>query len=236
MKEFIFDYNGFDFKLYIPEYWDTIYAGKPRENLYPDYCMMLEALKKASKEKFVLDIGANHGLFAVPACKMGYKVLCFEPVASNVESLKLARKANELVNMAIYPFALSNENGEAAIYVPECPDNASFSEAAAISNMRRKESRVEMVSIVRFDDWICNHPEFLDIGFIKIDVQGSEYNVFEGMGDYLKGANDIYIICEYEHHLINMGHTYEQLDALLASYGFVNRGQLTYNDKIFYKP
>lgn len=236
MKEFVFDYENLTFSLYIPAYWDTIYAGKPREQLYNDYCLMLDIVKKTKKDRYVLDIGANHGLFSVPASKMGYKVICFEPVESNAKSLTMARDGNDLSDFHIFQMALSNVNGQEYIFIPECPDNASFSQAAAVSNMRRKEFHTEAVSMVKFDDWICERPEFIDIGIIKIDVQGSEYNVFDGMGDFLKGANDIYIICEYEHHLNNMGHTFEELDKLITSYGFHLIGHLTPSDKLFYKP
>lgn len=236
MRSFIFDYDGFSFTLYIPDYWDTIYAGKPRENLYHDYCRMLQALKGANNQKYVLDIGANHGLFAVPASKLGYNVICFEPIPTNIESLLLGRLENELNDFEIVELALSNENGEVDMYLPECPDNASFSQAAAVSNMRRKDFTVEKVKTVKFDDWIKENKQFKEIGFIKMDVQGAEYSVLEGMKEFLSNAKDIYLICEYEPHTITMGHSYEDLDSIIKSYGFLFIEHITTNDKLFYKP
>jgi FkbM family methyltransferase len=236
MKEFEFEYDDFIFRLAMPPYWDTIYAGKPKEKLYPDYCKMLEAVKKTSKEKYVLDIGANHGLFGVPAAKLGYKVFGFEPVAGNIESLQRAKEINNLQDFDMFHYALSNQNGEIEIYVPVCPDNASLSQAAAISNMGNKSFTVEKVGTIRFDDWILNQTDYLDVGFIKMDVQGSEYIILEGMSDYLSVTNDIYLVCEYEHHLNNMGHTFEELDRLIKSYGFLYIEHISANDKLFYKP
>jgi FkbM family methyltransferase len=230
------DYNGFSFALMIPDYWVKIYRGQKKEPLYNDYQLMLNVVKMANRNKYVLDIGANHGLFAVPASKLGCKVFCFEPVSTNVRSLVMARDINELKDFHIYKFALSNTNGEIDIYVPECPDNASLSQVAAVSNMRGKDYRVEKVDTTRFDDWIPNHPAYKEIGFIKMDVQGSEYIILEGMREYLSNNNDIYLICEYEHHLNTMGHTFEQLDNLIKSYGFNFVSQLTPSDKVFYKP
>lgn len=234
--DYTLTYEGLEFKLFIPDYWVKIYRGQKREPLYHDYCQMLELLKKVSKDKYVLDVGANHGLFSVPAAMLGYKVIGFEPVAANVETLQLAKGANGLADFEIFRHALSNTNGEVDIYVPECPDNASFSQAAAVSNMRGKEYRVEKVQTVKFDDWLLFHPEYLQIGFIKMDAQGAEYMIVEGMKEYLTFAKDVYLICEYEHHLINMGYSYEQLDALIMSCGFQYQGQLSANDKIWYKP
>ena len=235
MDEYELEYDGSYFKLLIPDYWIKIYRGQKREPLYGDYRMMLDLVKKTNKERYVLDIGANHGLFSVPASKMGYKVLGFEPVTKNIFSLMAAKKINNLTNFDMFHLALSNKNGEVDIYVPECPDNSSLSQAAAVSNMRGKDYTVEKVDTARFDDWVATHQNFLDIGFIKIDVQGSEYDILKGMEAYLRSARDIHLICEYEHHLNTMGHTFQELDSLITSYGFNFVKYLTPNDKIFYK-
>src|SRR5678809_1504263 len=99
-------------------------------------------------------IGMNHGLFSVPASKMGYKVFGFEPVSVNIESLRLAKENNNLENYNAFHLALSDKNGDVSIYVPECPDNSSLSQAAAVSNMRGKDFSIEIVKSVRFDDWV----------------------------------------------------------------------------------
>lgn len=231
------EYDNTTFALMIPDYWVKIYRGQKKEPLYNDYRIMLDILKRADRDKYVLDIGMNHGLFSVPASKLGYKVFGFEPVAANVRSLVLARDINGLKDFHIYKFALSNTNGEIDIYVPECPDNSSLSQAAAISNMRGKDYRIERVDTTRFDDWIPNHPAYKEIGFIKMDVQGAEYLILEGMRDYLMSNNDIHLILEYEEKLLNaMGNTSKQVDDLLRAYGFQLQKQITPTDKHWYKP
>ena len=230
------EYDGEYFKVFIPDYWIKIYRGQKKEPLYHDYRLMLDVLKKVNKSKYVLDIGANHGLFAIPASKMGYKVFGFEPVASNIDSLELGKEGNNLIDFDMFHLALSDEDGEKNIYVPECPDNASFSQVAAISNMKGKDFRIEKVTTNKFDTWIRGHDKkYEDIGFIKMDVQGAEYMILEGMAAYLLTHNDIYLICEYEHHLNNMGHTFEELDNLLIQLGFEFVKQISANDKLWYK-
>lgn len=235
MPLYTYDYNDISFTLDIPEYWHTIYKGKPRERLYKDYSNMLDKLKTVSKDKIVLDIGVNHGIFSIPASMLGYKVVGFEPVLENFEGVERAREAHGLKGFHIYKAALSNENGRKDIYVPECTDNASLNKDAAIANMKGKQYRVENVASIRFDDWIDIRPEYENIGFIKIDVQGGEYNVIEGMSRFLADAHDIYLLVEYEAHLNKMGYSYEQLDSLIASLGFVEQARITGGDKLFYK-
>lgn len=235
MKKYIYDYSGFSFTLVIHKYWSEICNGKPKEELYHDYKVMLEQVKAVDKKRYILDIGANCGIFAVPAAMLGYKVFGFEPVKMNVNSLLLAKEENNLTNFDIFHAALSNENKEVDIFVPECHDNASLSCEAAISNMVGKEFTKEKTQAFRFDDWIKEHDNFSDIGLVKIDIQGGEYDALQGMKEYLTNAKDIYLICEYENHLYTMGHTFKELDDLIASYGFHCMGYLVGNDKIWKK-
>lgn len=232
---YIYEYDGFSFKLFIPDYWKNIYKGQPRKKLYGDYIIMLEYVRKVSKDKIIMDVGANHGIFAVPSSILGYKVIGFEPVRSNFDNLREARVENNLVDFEMFNLALSNENGVKDIYVPECLDNASFSSDAAIANMKHKEFKVEKVFTVRFDDWIKDNPQYSNIGLIKIDVQGAEYSVLEGAKEYLTNAHGINLIIEYEDHLLKQGHTYQELDELILSYGFTDGGRITGGDKIWIK-
>lgn len=234
MDTYELGYDDFFFTLFIPDYWVKIYRGQKREPLYGEYCQMLDLVKKTSKEKYVLDVGANHGLFSVPASILGYKVLGFEPVADNIYTLGKAKELNNLTDFDMFHLALSNKNEEVNIFVPDCPDNSSFSKEAAISNMREKGYREEKVNTVRFDDWIKDNPKYSNIGFIKMDVQGAEFMVISGMQDFLTQAHDIYLQVEYEPHLLSMGHSYQQLDELILSCGFIQVGNVG-NDKVFKK-
>jgi len=227
IDQYELEYDNEYFKIFVPSYWTKIYRGQKKEPLYHDYRLMLDALKKVDKSKYVLDIGANHGLFAIPASKLGYKVFGFEPVSVNIETLKLGKEANALTDFDMFHLALSDKNGEIDIYVPECPDNSSLSQKAAVSNMRGKEFKVEKVDTTKFDKWVFeNDPKYLNIGFIKMDVQGSEYIILESMAVYLLTHHDIYLVCEYE-RFDNMTHTFEQLDELLIELGFNFVKQIT---------
>jgi len=235
MLKYTYTYKDISFKLIIQNYWKDIYRGVEQEPLYPDYCKMLDLVQQCSKDRYVLDIGANHGIFAVPCSLLGYKVLAFEPVERNVNSIQLAAIENKLTNFTICPYALSDKTETIDIYVPECSDNASLSKDASISNMIKKDYSTETIQCVRFDDWIKEYEVYKDIGFIKLDVQGAEYKIVEGMKEFLEQAHNLTVVCEYEHHLVTMGHSFEQMDNLFTSLGFEYKGHLTPNDKIFYK-
>jgi len=235
MIKYTYDYHNISFHLIIQNYWKDIYRGQDREPLYPDYCKMLDLVQQTNKERWVLDIGVNHGIFAVPCSMLGYKVLGFEPVEVNYNSIQLAAIENKLTNFDVYQCAVSDKDEDIEIYVPECSDNTSMSQVAAISNMVRKDYTTETVKCINFDNWINDNLKYWDIGFIKLDVQGAEYKVVSGMKRFLTQCHNVTIICEYEHHLVTMGHTFEELDNLFYECGFQLKGYLTPNDKIFYK-
>jgi FkbM family methyltransferase len=164
----------------------------------------------------------------------GYKVYTFEPVSMNVEILELNKKENNCTNMTIVPKALSNFNGTKKIYVPYCSDNTSFDLSVAVSNMKNKNYIEENVECITFDTWLDEN-ENPDVGFIKIDVQGFEKEVLEGMRNFLSSFNDLYIFLEWdEKHTKQAGSSIEEIEQILTSNGF-RMVQDFRGDKLFYK-
>lgn len=235
MPHFKFDYDHFTFTLSIPNYWSEIYKGKPHIPLYRDYTVLLDRLKQMPKDRYVLDVGANHGIFSVPASMLGYKVIAFEPVKANFDSLLESCELNKITNIDLFQMALLDKEDMFPIYVPECPDNSSLSIQAAIANMKGKEYRIEKIHTVMFDKFVANNLDYRKVGFIKIDVQGAEYEVIMGMKNFLFSAVDLTIVVEMEDHLLKMGHTYEELTMLIKSLGFEDHGKIVGNDRLFIK-
>jgi hypothetical protein len=97
-----------------------------------------------------------------------------------------------------------------------------------------KEYIEENVNCTTFDDWVKTNKN-LNIGFIKIDVQGFEKEVLEGMSNFLKNCNDVYIFLEWDESLTkNNGNYLEDLENILIKNDFELRESLQ-NDKLFYK-
>lgn len=226
--------EGLEFTLEIPIFWETIYKGKPRERLYEEYIQMLNIVKKLPKDKIIVDVGVNFGLFSIPVSKLGYRLVGFEPVYSNYIISTVNMFKNSCDNFHLCNYALSDKNEKAVIFVPECPDNASLNKNAAVANMIRKDYKEEEVTCVRFDDWIKDNPEFNNIGLIKLDTQGKEFDILNNSQEFLSQVKDIYLIVEYEEHLLKYEHTYEELDNLILSLDFKQVGKIS-NDKVWYK-
>lgn len=236
IEKYIFRYESNEYIINNYDYFTTEYKipNNTPYRLLDEYAKPLDLVKKMDKSKVVIDVGGNCGIFSIPIEKNGYSVYTFEPVKVNVELLELNKAQNNSHNLHIVPNALSNKIEKRTIYVPYCPDNTSFNQEVAVSNMNKKDYIEEEVETITFDSWIENHNS-LNVGFIKIDVQGFEKEVLDGMKKFLKNCDDVYIFIEWDKkHTENAGFSLEMIEEILYSNRFTFVDQI-YGDRLFYK-
>ena len=237
--------NRYEFKnsyklnyiIYNYDYFTNLYHQKTNviNEEYSEYSKLQELISVLDKSKIIIDIGANCGLFSIPASLNGYEVYGFEPIRMNIKLLELGKEENKCDNFNIVNMGVSNKTKKETIYIPYCSDNTSFSKDVAISNMSFSKNYIEeIVNCTTFDDWIKKNKN-LNIGFIKIDVQGFEKEVLEGMTGFLKNCNDVYIYLEWDKKLTESnGNSLDGMETILIKNGFEVKETLQ-NDKLFYK-
>lgn len=224
------DYDDFSFKVSAGDYWKSYYKMRHIEPLQDCYRSMLKLIKTLSKNKTIIDIGANVGMLSIPATMLGYKVYAFDPAEENVESLLAGVQINNLNNLQVERYALSDYSGMGLIYVPECPDNSSMDKGTAVAKMISQECAAQRVETITFDNWLT--PEIGSIGLIKIDTQGHELQVIRGMHRFLMDCHDVYLLCEFDYSLDG---DVEVLYDLILEYGFKELSPITNEDKLFHK-
>jgi FkbM family methyltransferase len=200
-----------------------------------EYSKLLDSVSVLDKSRAVVDIGSNCGLFSIPTSLLGYQVYGFEPTRMNLRLLELGKEENNCNNFNIISKAVSNETKKETIYIPYCSDNTSFNKDIAISNMVHNKNYIEeIVDCITFDDWISQNKD-INVGFIKIDVQGFEKEVLDGMINFLNDCHDTYIYLEWDKKLTTSnGYTLNELDSILKNNHFNMVGDFG-NDKLFYK-
>ena len=117
-----------------------------------------------------LDIGANIGVTAIALSRAvgpSGKVICFEPVPANLELLCRNIRRNRLTSVWTEPIALSNTVSKTTMV-----DNNGHSCISSDGDIP--------VSTIPFDQW-HKGKELGDISICKIDVEGHELAVLEGM-------------------------------------------------------
>ena len=128
----------------------------------------------------VLDIGAHIGLFAVIASETtgdNGKVFAFEPSPSTTEFLKKTITINKKNNVieAIQQ-AMSNEVGKITFFVS---DNKIDNSNSLVSYKNDRKLKGIEVDVNTIDNFVASK-KLNAVNFIKIDVEGAEYDALRG--------------------------------------------------------
>jgi FkbM family methyltransferase len=127
----------------------------------------------------VLDIGANIGFFSVVLSKIvgdNGKVHAFEPVLENFKLLEF--NCSKLSNTVLHYYALGNETGNVTL----------SSEHGNMGNSYITNESAGDIKLLKLDDLA------IDPKFIKLDVQGFEYDVLLGGLETIKSNRPVMII------------------------------------------
>lgn len=215
--------RNFEYSLFFQEYFKTVrnINNNIKHFEHSEYTAFFNAtLEMVPKNKIIIDVGANSGLFCIPMCLYGYYSIAFEPVSSNLKCLEMGIESNNLNNLKLSSYALSNENKSMEIYVPNSQDNSSLIKEVSTSNLSDKSFTIENINSIRLDDYISdNNINIKSIGLVKIDVQGYELNVIEGMINVLSESDDLVLIIEWDIH--HSGHdSLQKMSDILNNFNF----------------
>jgi FkbM family methyltransferase len=139
----------------------------------------------------VYDIGANIGYVSLSLAKRvgsGGKVIAFEPVPQNVEALRQNIAINGLSNVRLLEVAASTNAGDAVIRMAENPSTASL--VWHRNDSSAAEFHIKTVSI----DELVEAGELAYPKFVKIDVEGAEGSVLQGMRRTLAAARPVLFV------------------------------------------
>ena len=152
-----------------------------------------EFVKKVIKKNdIVLDIGANIGYYSLIFAKLvgdSGKVFSFEPESENFKILKKNIEVNGYNNVILEQKIVSNADGKSTLYV---------SEKAGSHRIYKPDNYVESLEIesISMDSYIEKN-NIKKINFIKIDVEGAELNVLQGIQKILDSNKHIILFTEF---------------------------------------
>jgi FkbM family methyltransferase len=168
----------------------------------------------------LLDIGANVGLFAIPAAKKVQhgKVFAFEPSSWTLERLKRNADINRVGNVLVVHSAVGDYTGDAILQV-----NAKGKDGLnTIGRPAHEASEIvttETVPVTTLDDFVkasC----ISQVDVMKVDVEGAELLVFRGAVGLLAKKNAPLIL--YESGFLSKGFGYHPVESmwLLQKHGY----------------
>ncbi|RZK26360.1 MAG: FkbM family methyltransferase [Flavobacterium sp.] len=174
--------------------------------------------KYINKGNTIIDVGANigfHTLYFAELTGMSGKVIAIEPIPVNIRSLRNNVALNGLSNVQIYERAFANENKTLNIHIDQAEKNP-----GSFNLYDHKDQNTEIIC-VKGDD-LLNEIGAGKIDFIKIDVEGYEFEALKGLKHTLEQSKPI-IIFEFDrnYQLKNAGDPAEIFNFLVAlSYSF----------------
>lgn len=127
----------------------------------------------------ILDIGANIGNHALPFSLHAKNVWCFEPNPQVFEILSKNIELNGSTNIKAIPAGLSDRNATTTLHV-DLSGNIGASTLVDKNQFHGVKYEDKLVEVIVGDEWVTENIA-TKIDFIKIDVEGHEYNVLKGL-------------------------------------------------------
>lgn len=143
-------------------------------NIYKEYI---------DKDSVVLDLGANLGTHTVPLSLLCKKVYAFEPQEKIFNILKETVEYNGLDNVKLYNYIVSNKDDVLDFL------NTGCGRAGELKNRPRLSGNISKERSLKIDSLNLDKCDF-----IKIDVEGSEWDALAGAADTINKFRPVMIL------------------------------------------
>lgn len=179
-----------------------------------------------------IDVGAHIGIHAQVIARdlltLEGRVVAFEPSPDTAARLRRTSAVNGLTNLQVVNVALGAKRGEM-----ELRSDPSRFEAAdmAVLSFYGPGPSIGLTDVISLDEWVKD-TDLSAIDFVKVDVEGAEQAVLQGMQDSIRTFRPRLIGIEIRDYLLLQAGTSEaQLRSFLKDlgYGPVDTGDLEGN-------
>ena len=148
----------------------------------------------------VIDLGGCVGVFTDEVLKNPEvtHVYCVEPLKVNYDHLEEKYKDEDRVS--VFYCAISNFNGEAKFYKKQNPqgktDYLSCAGSSLKSDKKNVTNKFDTVEVFTLEKFMLDN-NIANVGILKVDTEGSEYDIIGSILDNIEDFDKIY----YEDHV-----------------------------------
>lgn len=140
----------------------------------------------------VWDIGANMGMFALPAATKASFTLAVEPDPFNQSLLHRTLAANPDLKIDVVPVAVASEFGVAKFNIPVRGRSANSLAATSHMGTQTGGVRQQFTVLTVGTDWLLDH--YPAPQFVKVDAEGAETMILESGPRLLAEARPVFVI------------------------------------------
>lgn len=153
--------------------------------------MISDLLEELDDDDVFYDIGANTGLYTLFAAKSCSEVFAFEPYPPNISSLKENISRNNTYNVTVRDIALSNSDGSISFSQPQ-EDIIGYGSPAIAA----EDTNANVEVATKAGDHLISSENLPIPDVMKIDVEGSEPLVIDGLEQTLSTSTCRLVYCE----------------------------------------
>jgi FkbM family methyltransferase len=161
----------------------------------------------------VADVGANIGYYALIESDRAAKVYAIEPSPQNLNLLKDNLALNNCTDrVEVHQIAISNNSGKALFTTSEVPNHHRL-----LGHSEKTPKNVIEVKATTLDEFIGDR----DVDVIRMDIQGAEWLVLQGMKKILERKKPLRLFIEVHNRRIgNYGGDARTMYDFLFGQGF----------------
>ena len=226
--------NSMLLKINVPKYDYKFYCRINNE----DYTFMTgheDEVEEHFSPKYgeiIVDVGAHIGHYTIISSKRvgpNGKVIAIEAHPDNFEMLNRNIKLNKLTNVIPLNYAVYSKETKLKLYLPVEESGFTIYNTIMV-NRTASEGKFIEVNANTLDNLLLqqqngiSHPS---INWIKIDVEGAEFEVLKGATNILSKSKDIALLIEV-HNLHGGTNLYRQIVEFLNVYNFKIEFENTY--------
>ena len=204
--------EAYGLKLRLPQNLDYLYGSSE----IPVQRALVEHLRPG---RVFYDIGANMGFFSLIAARQvgaSGSVHSFEPLTENAAHVRANAKLNQFENIHVHDVAVGGASRMEELHLTAWDGGIALG-SSAIKTVAPLSTR--KVRVVELDQFVQDRG-LLPPAVVKIDVEGAELEVMQGMAETIARAKPIIVYEVDDGNSESFQRRWKELDEYIISFGY----------------
>lgn len=167
-----------------------------------EYSFLIKTTKYFGKDAVVLDVGANIGRYSNQVKKLNpqTKIYAFEP---HPITFKILEKNAQINGYYAFQVGCGREKAQLKLYDYEHQNGSSHASIFkdVIEDIHQSNSIEHIVDVIDLDSFLVEQ-NIKKVNLLKIDVEGNEYSVLQGLNKSIK--NGLIDLIHFEFNAMNV--------------------------------